>query len=390
MNILYIGQFSPKSLLDKYPDKGLDTYKTSEFLIRGFRKRKDVKLQVVTAPDVGSYPKFPQVIFRREVEEDGTVVAGFLNLPYIKQILISNHLFKEVCRIVKHNEDKTYVILPYVVYHYAKVGQRLKRKFGDRVIISQTVPDVFFPKRWLNRRVNAKAEQIAAKADAFVLFTKAMAEYFGVQEGKYIVMESVIDGETYPSVLSKQEAHGKCRVVYTGALGRPNGVGKLIEMMKLLIRDDFELWVTGRGAMCSAFEEAAKDDTRVKFLGTVPKSDVFKYQSTADILINPRSDQDAPIVTKYMFPSKLMEYMLTGNVTLTCRMEGIPVDYYNYVFVSEDDSPQGLASALGKLLDMPPDDRQKKGLEARQYILDNKTIEVQVGRIIELLKNVSK
>lgn len=388
MNILYIGQFSPKSLLDKCPDKGLDTYKTSEFLIRGFRQIDKVNLKVITAPDVGSYPKFPQIFFEREISEDGTISIGFINYPGIKQLMITNALFKEACKIIEANETKTYVIIPYVVLHYVRIARKLKTKYGNKVAICQTVPDIFFPKKWLHRKVNAWAETLAAKADAFVFFTKAMADYFNVSDERYIVMESVIDGSTYKNAKTKRGEGGILKVVYTGGLGIHNGVAKLMEMMPLMGRDDFELVVTGRGALAEKFSEAAKSDHRIKFLGTVSKQEVFNYQSQADVLINPRSDNDAPVVTKYMFPSKLMEYMLTGNVALTCRMSGIPEDYYNYVYVTDDDTAAGLAFTLNKILDTSPEERCQKGNDARQYILNNKTIDVQTGRIIEMLQGL--
>ena len=385
MNILYIGQFCPKSLLAKYPDKGLDTYKTSEFLIRGFRKREDVKLDIITAPDVGSYPKFPQVRFRRTIEDDGTIAVGFLNIPVVKQIMITQRLFNEACKIIERNGDKTCVILPYLVYHYVRVGRKLKQRYGDKVIISQTIPDIFFPKKWIHKRINSLAEKEGVKADCFVLFSKAMAEYLSINDGRYIVMESVIDGETYADKKEKKNDNDRLQVVYTGALGHPNGVGKLIEMMQLIKRDDFDLVITGRGALFDEFTKASKKDRRIRFMGTVPKADVFKYQLGADVLINPRSDNDAPTVTRYMFPSKLMEYMLTGNAVITCKMSGIPSEYYDYVYVSEDDTAAGIAATLNEVLDLSAEERIIMGVKARQYILENKTIQVQADRIVEQL-----
>lgn len=387
MNILFVGSFSTKSLLEQYPDKGLDTYKTSAFLIRGFRQIDDVKLDVVTAPNLGSWPKFPQKRIRRIVEEDGTISVSFINFPFVKQLIIMRHLYKEACRFINKNKDKTYVIIPYVVYHQVRVGVKLKKRYGSKVVLCQIVPDIFSPNTSIKKKLNKLAERNAAQSDNFVFFTKAMADYYGIDEKRYIVMESLIDGDTYKKnteILSK--TNEKACVAYTGALGVPNGVGKLIEMMRIMKRNDFELLVTGRGPLTERFESEAVHDRRIRFLGTVPKDDVFNYQLTADILINPRSDRDAPIDTKYMFPSKLMEYMLTGNAVLTCRMSGIPHDYYNYVFVSENDTPEGLASSLNEILDMSSDERKKKGEEARKYILDNKTIQVQTQRIVELLK----
>lgn len=388
MNILYIGAFSIKSIVAKYPEYGLDTYKTSDFLLCGFRKVDNVNLQVITAPEVGSYPKLPQVRFKR-VEEEGVISIGFFNIKGIKQLMIVHRLYKEAVNIIGKNQGKTYVVFPYVMAHYMLISQKLKRKFGDKITICQIIPDIFIhtKKSSILYHFNKYAEKVAAQSDIFVLFTKAMAEYYGIDEKRYIVMESVIDGDTYSQQLdNKKPNKDKLRVVYTGALGKANGVGKLIEMMQLIKRDDFELLITGRGALSVEFEEAAKQDKRIIFKGTVPKEDVFKYQTEADILINPRSDNDAPIVTRYMFPSKLMEYMLTGNAVLTCRMSGIPEDYYQYVYVSEEDTPQGIATALDAMLNLTREERSDKGMKARQYILNNKTYTVQANRIIELMK----
>ena len=109
-------------------------------------------------------------------------------------------------------------------------------------------------------------------------------------------------------------------------------------------------------------------------------------QSKADILINPRSDKDSPHLTRYMFPSKLMEYMLTGHPAIICRMSGIPEDYYQYVFVAEEGTPESLALLLDKVLDMSDDERLKFGVSARSYILNNKTITVQAKRIVDFIK----
>ena len=386
MNILYLGQFGVKSILDKYPTFGLDNYKMSDFLVKGFQLNKEVKLDVITAPDVASYPDFPKARFKRFVEND-IVSVGFLNLPFIKQFSMVNSLYDDAKRVIESNEGKTYVIVPYMVYHSVRTARKIKSKFGDKVIICLIVQDIFFPKKnTLNYWVNRYTEHEAVKSDCFILFTKAMADYLHIDERKFIVMESVIDGTTYKTLGQEQSANKKkLSVVYTGALGVPNGVAKLIEMMRHIQRNDFNLIVTGRGSLTEKIKEAAKEDDRICFMGTVPKDDVFKYQSQADVLINPRSDSDDPIVTKYMFPSKLMEYMLTGNAVLTYKMSGIPEEYYNYVFVAEDDTPAGLANALNSVLDLSEEERKKRGMAARHFILENKILEVQSKRIVGFL-----
>lgn len=391
MNILYIGAFCTNNIIDKYPDKGLDAYKTSEFLIKGFRQIDEVRLDVITAPDVPSYPKMPWLFHHEDDFENKIASVRFINVPGLKQFSISGNLIRKASEIIRHNQGKTYVIIPYMVFHHVRVAKRLKQKFGNRVVICQTIPDVFYADNKLSVGywMNKYAEIYAAKSDAFILFTKAMAEYLHIANDKFMVMESVIDGDAQKIIeRTNKGENDKVHVLYTGALSDEHGIMKLVEMMRLLDRDDFELWITGRGPLTNKLSDAAHADKRIKFFGTVPKEEVFARQAKADILINPRADSDSPELTRYMFPSKLMEYMLTGNPAVICRMSGIPEDYYDYVYVSDNDRPEGLANCLNMVLDMPDEERRRKGMAARQYILDNKTIPVQSRRIVEFLKKL--
>lgn len=390
MNILYVGAFSIKSIIERFPEHGLDLYKTSEFLIKGFKEINEVNLDVITAPDVPSYPKLP-ISFKREFDIDNKVTSvRFINIKGIKQFSIVRNLYKEACKIIRHNNDKTYVIIPYMVFHHVCVARLLKIKFGDKIIICQTIPDIFYTpqKTTASYWMNKYSECNAIKSDAFILFTKAMSEYLNIPNEKYIIMESVIDGDCYKTLQNKSNEHfDKFHILYTGSLSNVHGIMKLIEMMSFIQRNDFELWITGYGPLANKLKEAEIKDKRIRFFGTVSKDKVIELQNKADILINPRTDKDSPNLTRYMFPSKIMEYMLTGNPTIICRMSGIPEEYYNYTFVVEEGTSESLALMLNKVLDMDSNERKQLGLSARNFILSNKTISIQSKRIIDFLKH---
>lgn len=390
MNILYIGAFSVKSIVERHPSFALDKYKTSEFLIKGFRQLEDVNIDVITAPDVPSYPKLP-ISFKREFDIDNKVTSvRFINIKGIKQFSIVRNLYKEACKVIRQNNDKTYVIIPYMVFHHVCVARLLKKKFSDKVVICQTIPDIFYTKKktsawyWMNKY----SERNAVKSDAFILFTKAISEYLNIPNEKYMIMESVIDGDCYKTLQNKSNEHfDKIHILYTGALSNAHGIMKLVEMMSFIQRNDFELWITGNGPLANKLKEAEIKDKRIRFFGTVSKDKVIELQNKADILINPRTDKDSPNLTRYMFPSKIMEYMLTGNSTIICRMSGIPEEYYKYTFVAEEGTSESLALMINRVLDMDSNERKQLGLSARNFILSNKTISIQSKRIIDFLKH---
>jgi len=389
MNILYIGAFCLNSIVRKYPSYGLDIYKTSEFIIKGLRQKQGVNLDVITAPDVPSYPRLPQIWFKKEYDiQESFLSVGLINIVGVKQISIIYRLYKEACRIIKQKEGKVYVIIPYMVFHHVCVTSLLKAKFKEKVIICQTIPDIFFPPKKLSAGywMNFYAEKLAKKSDAFIVFTKEMINYLGIPNENSMVMECIIEERSNVNEAKKDIIRPKLSVLYTGALSDKHGIKKLVEIMNMTQRDDFYLEITGIGPLSNYLAECSQKDRRIKFYGSIPKSEVFNKQNEADILINPRSDNDSPKLTKYMFPSKLVEYMLTGNPVVICKMAGIPEDYYEYVFTAKDDTTESLFEKLNEVLNMSKEDRKNKGKQARNFILENKTILVQSSRIVDFLQ----
>ena len=50
-----------------------------------------------------------------------------------------------------------------------------------------------------------------------------------------------------------------------------------------------------------------------------------------------------------------MEYMASGTPLLTTKLPGMPEDYYPHVYFFEEESVQGYADALKKVLSLPAD-----------------------------------
>ena len=59
-------------------------------------------------------------------------------------------------------------------------------------------------------------------------------------------------------------------------------------------------------------------------------------------------NSDDKLVAKYSFPSKNMEYMVSGTPVLTTRLPGMPMEYYPYVYFIEEESADGIAAAKEK------------------------------------------
>ena len=127
--------------------------------------------------------------------------------------------------------------------------------------------------------------------------------------------------------------------------------------------------------------EYAKRDVRIKIMGSAPNAVVMKHQREAALLINPRKNQE---MAKYSFPSKTLEYMLSGTPMLGYKLAGIPEEYYDNMFVIQD-SENGMEEALRKAMDLPETERIKMGEKAKHFVIKEKTPEKQCKKILELI-----
>ena len=125
-------------------------------------------------------------------------------------------------------------------------------------------------------------------------------------------------------------------------------------------------------------------DRRIIYYGVVNNTIVVDRLEEATILINPRPTSED--FTKFSFPSKNMEYMVSGTPVLTTKLPGMPSEYNKYVYLIEDESVAGILKELKVLFDKSGDELRKFGIRAQSFVLKNKSNEIQAKRIIEFLR----
>jgi glycosyltransferase involved in cell wall biosynthesis len=175
--------------------------------------------------------------------------------------------------------------------------------------------------------------------------------------------------------------------MYTGDLSNLNGIPKLLKGFALVADPDVRLWLLGKGECENVVMDAAAHDQRISFLGFLPNDEARALQRRATVLINPRPSQQE--ITKYTFPSKLLEYMQSGTPVLTTRLPGIPAEYYQYVFSIETETIEGIAEALRRTLSIPKDEMKKRGESAREFVVRDKSWQAQARRIAHFLHSLA-
>ena len=157
----------------------------------------------------------------------------------------------------------------------------------------------------------------------------------------YSVPSVVVRGIVNKEFLKKckeynKEKNEKLTILYSGGLDEERGIGVFLESLKY--NDlDCRVIVSGKGNIES-------DDPRVDFKGFIPYEEVQKIMMQSDILVQCQLSKKT--FAKASFPSKLFEYIATGNLIISSNIDEVKSfagDAFTYY---EDDDPRKLAEAI--------------------------------------------
>lgn len=356
---------------------------------KGFLSGLPEQVRILTALSIGAFPRLNKKLFykkeRKTIPEGEITYLPFVNFYFIRDFMFCKGLYRELSRIVERQQHTNVSV--YSLYMPSlTVMDKLKKKYGDRIHYCLIIPDI--PGKHGLVRSGIKGirdrQEVKAKltlpnhADSFVLLTDAMKELF--EPKPYTVIEGFLPDCPFDHTNRRIPKS----VLYTGSLNKAFGVGTLLEAFSMILDPDAQLWICGAGDMENAIKEAARQDSRIQFKGFLPKSEIAALQTQCDVLINPRADRGE--YTKYSFPSKTMEYLLSGSKVVMYRLPGIGQEYYHFIRTIDAPVPEAMAQAIvGAWADT--DFYGSRWQEQVRWIRDNKNAKQQVDRLMQMLRS---
>lgn len=326
-------------------------------------------------------------LIREKDEQEGNAYYHYittLNLPILRQLMIFFGTFFGVLRTKK--DQDTYAIcdcLNIANAYGLTLACRLK-KIPVALVVTD-LPDMMRGASFMCRLNN----RLFKKTSAFIILTEQMNERVNPTGKPYIVLEGHVDSDApIPQSQQSYEAEsGKKVIIYAGNLAKIYGISNLVSGFLKADIHDSELRVYGDGDFREELEQLAEKHPNVRYMGLRSNKEIVVEEQKASLLINPRPI-DAEY-TKYSFPSKNMEYMVSGTPTMTTKLPGMPEEYYPYVYLIEDDSSNGIEKAIKTVFSDSFEQRTAKAQAARRYVLRNKSNIVQAEKIIHFLKQCS-
>lgn len=227
-------------------------------------------------------------------------------------------------------------------------------------------------------------KSILSKFTHYVFLTEQMNAVVNTHHSPYIIMEGLVDGETIEKTIN-QEVSSKRIVLYAGGLHERYGLKLLTEAFMQTDLPDAELWLYGSGPFANELPEYEHEDSRIHYWGIQPNEVIVEAERKATLLVNPRPTHEE--FTQYSFPSKNMEYMVSGTPLLTTKLPGMPKEYYPFVFLFDEETTKGYAKKLNELLSLPREELSNYGRKAQQWVLKHKNNTVQAERLLQLINN---
>jgi glycosyltransferase involved in cell wall biosynthesis len=315
---------------------------------------------------VGYYaaPAWPRgsLMVRRSVSALGSF-PKYCNLPFARNAFAANAVAREIEG--HYPAHRWQIVLSYnTPWPYIQAAKILRER---GVKWAPVIADMTRFDRQLQRRA-------LMGADGAVFLSWAAYRQSRIKERLHL--EGGVD-----SAFNRGDRHPTPVIMYSGALTAYGGVDRLLKAFGLMRRSNVELWITGKGDS-AAVEEAASTDSRIRWLGTVPTSELRLLYSRAWVLVNPRPCATAG--SEFNFPSKLLDYLASPRPIVSTMSPGLPPEYRLLVIPTGDDPP-AIASALARAIDL--DSASLENLRQRvATFAEGRTWAAQASRLVEWLK----
>jgi len=224
--------------------------------------------------------------------------------------------------------------------------------------------------------------KIIKRSTHFVFLTEQMNIRLNKENRPYCIIEGLVDIKMMNQFETARSDERKI-CLYSGALYKQFGLINLVDAFTCERLTQYELHLYGTGDYVNEIEEIAKQHNNIKYFGNVENSYVVQKQIEATVLINPRPT-DAEF-TQFSFPSKNMEYMVSGTPVITTALAGMPNEYRNYVYILEGHSVEDIINCVDEVLSKSTQELKEKGQSARDFVLAYKNNVVQSKKILEMI-----
>lgn len=316
-----------------------------------------IDYEVISAPFIGAFPhQYKQIKYEGYISQDKNIkYVPFNNIFALRNFSRAKNVKKNLQSFIRDKEKEKLIIIYSAHTPFLKAAAYAKRK--DRNIkICNIIPDL---PQYMNlnkkksvlyrigKRIDIKTfQKFMLHIDSYMFLTEHMATKLDVRNRPVLVREGII-GDIKDIIQNNNLdflVNAKKNIVYTGTLNLKYGIKELIDAFISLKNPDYRLIICGKGDGEYYVKEKAIGDTRIEYKGQVSSMQAKEWVNRADVLVNPRQNNEE--YTKYSFPSKNIEYLISGKPVVAYMLDGMKDIYQEFLIIPKNNSLQALAESI--------------------------------------------
>lgn len=402
MNLLFLGSFFPQNLKAEIITNSKEGIEYAAHTLQlnyvmGLDANMDKPIKIINAPIVGSFPLLFKSVFVNGAYFSHTPMAQdisvrYCNIAILKNLFIQRALYKELVKEMNSKNDFPKVIIVYsMLSPWVKAAVKIKMKY-PKIKLCLIIPDL--PEYMSNSNgiiykirnvMQPDLYKYIPYFDSYVFLTSQMANHFSIKNKPWVVIEGMINKQEL-RLTNNQKKSGKKVILYSGTLAERYGILNLLKAFTMILDPEYELWICGNGSTRKIIENYVTKDSRIKYWGQIEREQVLVLQKKATVLINPREPSGE--YTNYSFPSKIMEYMLSGTPSIMYALPGIPHEYYKYIYIIEGNGAEYISKKIVEVCEKPYIELKEMGDQAQNFVLSNKNNVIQTKKLISMLNNL--
>lgn len=404
LEIAFVGSVVPDDLCQQLDACSFAGNKYQLGILKGLESALSQPLHVISVKPVAMFPR-NRIICSRGAEYDvyglsQIELIPFLNILILKQITIMLTIFQHLAIwLWKNRKAKKRIILVYNVFSpYSLAVLSATTIFGGTpvAVIADLPYDLYDFKgimRGFLQKIDSSIQASSiSRFSAIIPLTRYIAEDFA-PELPALVIEGGVDNSTleildtkYRPTLSTLTANEKI-VLYSGSINEINGIDLLIEAFRSLPDSEYRLHIFGRGPLEPLLNKAMNEDKRIFYSEVISNQEMIRRQSQATVLVNPRPSSYSNI-TRYTFPSKVLDYIASGRPVISTALPGIPEEYYPFLHLLKDETPAGLAKLIQDVCTANPNELEKHSRDAMDFVMREKNWNRQGKKVYDFLNNL--
>ena len=213
----------------------------------------------------------------------------------------------------------------------------------------------------------------------------ADGKFYHVPNGVYL--PEVENADPLSDSFIEQLPKDKKIIGYCGTLGIANALHNLIEVARMVTDSNPDLFfaIVGKGPekdnLNALIKKYALDN--IKIYDAIPKPQVQSFLKFCSMIILILQDSD--LFQYGISPNKLFDYMYASKPVLQAVKAGNDIPRDSGCGITCDNTPEGIAETLKKILALPQAELDEMGKKGHDYVMQNHTYEVLAKRFLDAI-----